>query len=110
MGGQNCHVDIVFNDGVTWLARFRLVNYPTISSPQLADYIFISEIATMHDLAKIQVKVSRVFNYAKKNDSTNEVGLTYLWRSFLEDCLIGTLLQRHKSWRSWNNLLIYLSN
>ena len=88
MGGQNCHVDIVFDDGVTWLARFRLVNDPTLPPPQVTNYIFISEIATMHDLAETQVKAPRVFNYAKKDDSTNEVGLTY----FLMEKFPGRML------------------
>ena len=26
MGGVNCHAEIVFEDGVVWLARFRILN------------------------------------------------------------------------------------
>ena len=43
MGGQNCHVDVVFDEGVTWLARFRLVNDPTLPPTQVASYVFVSE-------------------------------------------------------------------
>jgi hypothetical protein len=46
MGGQNCHAPVIFDDGVTWLARFRLVK---VSSPPVEprDYILRSEVATM---------------------------------------------------------------
>ena len=86
-GGQNCHVDVVFNDDVIWLARFRLVNDPTLPPPQVANYIFTSEVATMHDLATTKVRAPRVFHYATKNDSDNEVGLTY----FLMEKLPGRI-------------------
>jgi Phosphotransferase enzyme family len=88
MGGQNCHVDIVFDDGVTWLARFRLVNDPTLPPLQVANYVFTSEVATMYDLTTTKVRVPRVFHYAKKNASDNQVGLTY----FLMEKLPGKSL------------------
>ena len=59
MGGQNCHVDIIFEDGVTWLARFRLVNDPRFPPLQVSNYIFDSEIATMYDLANAEVRAPK---------------------------------------------------
>lgn len=88
MGGQNCHVDIVFNDGVTWLARFGLVEDPTLPPLQVANSIFSSEIATMYDLATAKIRAPRVFHYAKKNDRDNEVGLSY----FIMEKLPGKML------------------
>lgn len=77
-GGQNCHLDVVFNDGTTWLARFRFVNDPTLPPETVADYIFLSEVASMFDLAGTKVAAPKVFHYARKNDKKNEVGLTFL--------------------------------
>ncbi|OTB15666.1 hypothetical protein K445DRAFT_22605 [Daldinia sp. EC12] len=46
MGGQNCHVEITFDNNVKWLAQFRLSG---ASSPplQARDYILRSKAATM---------------------------------------------------------------
>lgn len=88
MGGHHCHVDIVFEDGVTWLARFRLVNGPTLPPIHVASYVFNSETATIYVLANTNVRAPRVFDYALKNDSDNQVGLTY----FIMEKLPGTML------------------
>jgi Phosphotransferase enzyme family len=87
MGGQNCHVDVVFDDGVTWLARFRLVNDPTLPPPPIANHIFVSEVATMYDLAKTKVRAPEIFHYSK-NDKDNQVGLAF----FLMEKLSGRML------------------
>lgn len=46
MGGQNCHAEVVFADGVVWLARFRLAG-PGAPPPAVRDYVLRSEAATM---------------------------------------------------------------
>jgi hypothetical protein len=47
MGGQNCHVDVLFEDTVVWLARFRLVNDPTLPPKHVSNHTLSSKIATM---------------------------------------------------------------
>ncbi|KAL2018802.1 hypothetical protein VTK56DRAFT_360 [Thermocarpiscus australiensis] len=74
MGGQNCHAEIIFDDGVTWLARFRLAK---VSSPplQVRDYILRSEVATMLFLdGRTSVPVPEVFDWATESDPANDVG------------------------------------
>ncbi|KAK3375078.1 hypothetical protein B0H63DRAFT_496348 [Podospora didyma] len=66
MGGQNCHVEISFDDGVQWLARFKLAQ--TSSPPlEIRDYILASEAATME-----------VFDWASESDPHNTVGTGYI--------------------------------
>lgn len=38
MGGMNCHIEILFADGVRWLARIRRSNATSLS-PDLRDYM-----------------------------------------------------------------------
>ncbi|EJP67506.1 hypothetical protein HC256_009227 [Beauveria bassiana] len=53
MGGQNCHAEIMFKDGVVWLARFRLSS-PT-SPPQ-------------HELEKEELSLARAFRERGRDD------------------------------------------
>lgn len=46
MGGQNYHAEIMFEDGVVWLARFRLSS-PISPPPKVRDYVLQSEATTM---------------------------------------------------------------
>ncbi|KAF2757510.1 hypothetical protein EJ05DRAFT_476761 [Pseudovirgaria hyperparasitica] len=62
MGGMNYHVDVVFEDGVVWLARIRRVN-ATSPPAALRDYILRSEVATMRFLAGTAVPAPRVFDF-----------------------------------------------
>lgn len=63
MGGMNYHLEVTFEDGVTWLARIRRSN---ASSPPAAlrDYIIESEVATLRFLEGTGVPAPRVFGYA----------------------------------------------
>lgn len=45
MGGMNYHVEIIFEDGITWIARIRRFN-ATSPPAALRDYILQSEILT----------------------------------------------------------------
>jgi aminoglycoside phosphotransferase (APT) family kinase protein len=67
MGGQNCHVDIKFDDGVVWIARFRLDNDPTLPPRATQEKIFASEVATLRFLSNTTVPVPAVF-YASFED------------------------------------------
>ncbi|ORY57005.1 uncharacterized protein BCR38DRAFT_490448 [Pseudomassariella vexata] len=76
MGGQNCHVDIKFDDGVTWIARIRLED-PVLPPPGVQSYVFLSEIATLEFLAKTSVPAPKVYHYQLQG-SANIVGTSYV--------------------------------
>ncbi|KAL6854883.1 hypothetical protein ACO1O0_006017 [Amphichorda felina] len=71
MGNQNCHAEITFQDGVKWLARFRLAR--TSSPPQqVLDCILRSEAATMIFLQQHTcVPAPKVFDWASGSDPKN---------------------------------------
>ncbi|KAK8087915.1 hypothetical protein PG997_002876 [Apiospora hydei] len=77
-GGQNCHANIKFQDGVEWLARFRLQRN---SSPPLEvrDYILRSEAATMFYLQKqTRLPTPKIFDWACEADPENRVRAGYI--------------------------------
>ena len=76
MGGMNYHIDILFEDGVVWLARVRRFN-ATSPPPALRDDIFQSEFATMKFLEKVAMPTPKVFDFALESDS-NPVGVGYM--------------------------------
>ncbi|OJZ85866.1 hypothetical protein ASPFODRAFT_81709 [Aspergillus luchuensis CBS 106.47] len=73
MGGMNYHIEILFADGVQWLARIRRSN-ATSPPPELRDYIICSEVATLRFLDNMKVRVPRVFDYALKGQTPVGVG------------------------------------
>lgn len=77
VGGCNYHGSIVFEDGVIWLARFRLPNH---NSPPVEERNFDrrSEYATYSFLKKALVPVPEVFEVADDNDPNNPVGSGYI--------------------------------
>lgn len=75
-GGQNCHLDINFNDGVTWIARIRL-NDPMLPPPSIQARIFESEIATLEFLAGTKVPAPQVYAHALES-TENLVGTSYV--------------------------------
>lgn len=87
MGGMNYHVEIVFEDGVVWLARIRRFNATSPPSP-LRDYIFQSEFATMKFLEKITVPTPKVFDFALESQDS-PVGVGYM----LVEKMAGTSLR-----------------
>ncbi|KAI1453625.1 hypothetical protein F4805DRAFT_442879 [Annulohypoxylon moriforme] len=75
-GGQNCHLDINFDDGVTWIARIRLQD-PLLPPADIQNYIFLSEVATLQFLAQTDVPAPRV-HYHQPEDPSNPVGTSYI--------------------------------
>ncbi|PNY24045.1 Uncharacterized protein TCAP_06015 [Tolypocladium capitatum] len=74
MGNQNCHVKVAFQDGVEWLACFRLTKS---SSPprQVRDFILRSEAATMMHLQQhTRIPTPKAFDWACESDPTNSLG------------------------------------
>lgn len=76
MGGQNCHVDIEFEDGVTWIARIRLDD-PLLPPQSVKSHIFLSEIATLQFLAKTSIPTPKVYCYELEG-SKIIVGTSYV--------------------------------
>ncbi|THY24122.1 hypothetical protein D6D01_05670, partial [Aureobasidium pullulans] len=76
MGGMNVHVDITFQDGITWLARIRRSN-ATSPPPVVRDYIILSEIATLQFLENVNVPTPRLLGFALEADEGNNVGVGY---------------------------------
>ena len=74
MGGQNCHLDIRFDDGTVWIARLRLEE-PTIPPHATQEKILSSEVATLHFLAHTTVPAPKVFYYTTEQ---NEIGTPFL--------------------------------
>ncbi|KAG6053906.1 hypothetical protein E4U17_004241 [Claviceps sp. LM77 group G4] len=93
MGGRNCHAEITFEDGVVWLARFRIVS--AITPPlEVRDYILQSEAMTMQFLDRhTRVPSPRVFDWACESDPTNTIGVGYI----LMEKLNGTSLRWHEA-------------
>ncbi|THY80462.1 hypothetical protein D6C92_10615 [Aureobasidium pullulans] len=78
MGGMNIHVNVEFQDGVTWLARIRRSN-ATSPPPVVRDYIILSEIATLQFLENVNVPTPRLLGYALEADEGNNVGVGYMF-------------------------------
>lgn len=78
MGGQNCHADVVFADGVVWLVRIRLSS-PISPPSEVRDYVLASEAATMQFLQRhTRVPSPRVFDWAIESNPENEAGVGYI--------------------------------
>ena len=75
-GGQNCNVDVEFQDGVVWLARIRLDD-PSLAPKPTQAYIFLSEVFTLKYLGSIGIPVPEVFHYETES-SENPVGVPFL--------------------------------
>ncbi|KAL4758410.1 uncharacterized protein BDW70DRAFT_162657 [Aspergillus foveolatus] len=84
MGNQNCHAEINFNDGVEWMARFRLAW--TSSPPQeVRDWVLQSEAATMIYLREHTcIPTPMVYDWACESDPANQLGVGYILMEKLE--------------------------
>jgi len=76
MGAINLHLELVFDDGLSWMARLKRRNASTLPAAVLP-YLIRSEVATYSFLKKeTKVPVPEVFAYAL--DSENPVGTGYI--------------------------------
>lgn len=75
MGGMNYHLEILFEDGISWLARIRRLN---ATSPPLdvREYIMRSEVSTLQFSSKTNVPIPRVFDF--DFDEANPIGVCYI--------------------------------
>lgn len=83
LGGRNHHGSIEFEDGKTWLARFRL---PNNNEPLLQERNFDrrSEFATYCFLARSAIPVPQVYDCAGDGDPLNLIGAGYILLEKLE--------------------------
>ncbi|KAG5970790.1 hypothetical protein E4U56_007260 [Claviceps arundinis] len=92
-GGLNCHAEIKFEDGVVWLARFRILS-AIAPPPEVRDYVLQSEAMTMQFLDRhTRVPSPRVFDWACESDPMNTIGVGYI----LMEKLNGTSLNWQKA-------------
>ncbi len=84
MGNQNCHAEIIFEDNVRWLARFRLTK--TSSPPrEVRDWITRSEVATMLYLQQNTcIPTPKIYAWACESDPKNTIGASYIFMEKLE--------------------------
>ncbi|KOS41013.1 hypothetical protein CDV55_103664 [Aspergillus turcosus] len=75
MGGMNYHIEILFDDGITWLARIRRSN-ATSPPAELRDYILRSEVSTLQFLSETKVPAPKVFDF--NFCEPNPVGVGYI--------------------------------
>jgi hypothetical protein len=92
VGGRNYHGSIIFEDGKTWLARFRLPNH---NAPPVEERNFDrrSEFATYRYLAEAGIPVPLVYDCADDEDLSNAVGAGYI----LVEKLTGKPLAWHEA-------------
>ena len=76
MGGMNYHLEIRFDDGITWMARIRRFN-ATSPPPALRDHIIRSEVATLMFLEKTEVPAPKVHDFALEGPD-NPVGIGFI--------------------------------
>ena len=76
-GGFNLHVDIKFNDGIVWIARFRLlkINRPSIGK---INFDRLSEVAVYSRLRQTTIPVPVVYDFALDGNVDNPVGMGYI--------------------------------
>ncbi|KAK1595586.1 uncharacterized protein LY79DRAFT_546829 [Colletotrichum navitas] len=78
MGHQNCHAEVIFEDGIIWLARLRLTR--TTSPPEeVRDFILRSEAGTLTYLRdRTSIPVPKIFDWACGSDPGNRIGVSYI--------------------------------
>ena len=89
MGGMNYHLEILFGDGVAWLARIRRANAVS-PPPELQNYIMRSEVATLQFLDGINIPTPKIYDF--DSDENNPVGVPYILMEKLEGTSVGSSL------------------
>lgn len=74
---MNYHLELQFEDGVSWLARIRRSNANS-APPVLRDVIIRSEVAMLQFLETTGVLSPKVFVVALEGDVGNSVGIGYI--------------------------------
>ena len=74
MSGVYYHIELLFEDGISWLARIRRSN-ATSPPAKLRNYMR-SEVSNLQFLSKTNIPIPKVFD--SKLDETNPVGVGYI--------------------------------
>lgn len=91
MGGMNYHIEVQFEDGVSWLARIRRFN-ATSPPAGLRNYIMRSEVATLQFLSRTNVPSPKVFDFDL--DESNPIGVSYILMEKMSGRTVGTSLSK----------------
>lgn len=113
MGSSNYHAWLLFEDGVTWLARIARNTTPAGTPPELAEYLVESEYATLKWLEGLRFPTPRAHGYGLASDPENFVGVSYI----LEDAMPGqpfnprlaTNEQKARVYNQYASILIEIS-
>ncbi|KAG6095823.1 hypothetical protein E4U30_002017 [Claviceps sp. LM220 group G6] len=113
MGGQNCHAEITFEDGVVWLARFRVAS-AVAPPPEVCDDTLQSEATAMQFLERhTRVPSPRVFDWACESDPTNTIGVGYILMEKLNGTSLhwpsATASQKEKIVRQYAEIMLELA-
>ncbi|KAI4843019.1 hypothetical protein E4T44_06979 [Aureobasidium sp. EXF-8845] len=73
-GGQNCNLDIRFEDGIVWMVRIR-VEEPTVLPRDAQAIISKSEVETLKFLARTNIRVPEIFHHCSDE---SEIGTPYM--------------------------------
>lgn len=92
LAGCNYHASVNFEDGINWLARFRLPNH-NAPPPQEKNFDRRSEFATYVALANAGVPVPKVFDVADDHNPLNLIGAGYI----LMERISGKPLAQHEA-------------
>lgn len=115
MGGQNCHADVTFQDGVKWVARFRLAARGSSPPREIRDHILRSEAATLAYLERhTTIPVPRVFGWVCEHDPANPLGVGYILMEKLDGMALdwGALNsnQREKTMQQLADIFLEIEN
>ena len=109
-GGQNCNLDVHFEDGVVWLARIRLDD-PLLPPKPTQAYIFLSEVFTLKQLESIDVPAPKVFHFETESRE-NLVGVPFLLMEKMKGAPLAwdmtTSVQRTKILEQLTDILLAL--
>ncbi|PGG95500.1 hypothetical protein AJ80_09953 [Polytolypa hystricis UAMH7299] len=76
LSDTECHLDLVFQDGVVWDLRV-LINNGALLPPPVQRYIFLSEVFTLKFLERTAVPAPRVYHHAWQDWPENTVGVSF---------------------------------
>lgn len=109
-GGQNCNIDIQFQDGIVWLARIRLDD-PLLPPKPTQAYIFLSEVFTLKFLERTSIPAPKVFHFATES-SENAVGVPFMLMEKMKGAPlmwdVATPAQRTKVLEQLTNIFLAL--
>jgi hypothetical protein len=97
---MNYHIEVRFDDGITWIARIRRLN-ATSPRAALRYYIIQSEVANLMFLGQTKVPAPQVYDFALEHPG-NPVGIGFTWQVLeMVHCNWGPEKERHEPARRY---------